>query len=216
MACTQADCAPTCEYLGETHFVGESFPAGDGCNTCSCDVSGSVACTNRACATPSDQACLYRGVFHAVGESFPAGDGCNTCDCVAKGSVGCTKIGCLSACVDEGVTYGPGSTWRAADGCNDCQCAVDPAGAPTVQCSIGLCACDPDLEWFRSYVGNSPDECAAIDFDCAGETRIFSNSCGCGCEQASWCPQTFDCGAVALCDPEQIEAQCPFSEIVGL
>ncbi len=32
-----------------TYDVGETFPAGDGCNTCSCDEGGSVSCTEMAC-----------------------------------------------------------------------------------------------------------------------------------------------------------------------
>src|SRR5262245_42577062 len=27
----------SCDYLGQTYADGESFPAGDGCNTCGCD-----------------------------------------------------------------------------------------------------------------------------------------------------------------------------------
>lgn len=38
-----------CTYDGETYEPGESFPAGDGCNTCTCAEDGSVACTLIAC-----------------------------------------------------------------------------------------------------------------------------------------------------------------------
>ncbi len=37
-----------CEYMGRTYAHGERFPAGDGCNGCSCD-DGQVACTLIAC-----------------------------------------------------------------------------------------------------------------------------------------------------------------------
>lgn len=40
----------TCAYSGKTYAAGSSFPASDGCNTCSCQADGSVACTERACA----------------------------------------------------------------------------------------------------------------------------------------------------------------------
>jgi hypothetical protein len=58
MACvcdpaTDEDCEPppppTCEYEGERYEAGETFPAGDGCNTCSCTDDGFVACTLMAC-----------------------------------------------------------------------------------------------------------------------------------------------------------------------
>jgi hypothetical protein len=38
-----------CSYNGMHYAEGESFPAGDGCNTCSCDASGSVGCTEIGC-----------------------------------------------------------------------------------------------------------------------------------------------------------------------
>lgn len=38
-----------CEYNGVTYQVGESFPADDGCNSCSCTETGEVACTLMAC-----------------------------------------------------------------------------------------------------------------------------------------------------------------------
>jgi len=41
----------TCEYEGKTYKVGDSFPAKDGCNTCSCSADGSAACTLKGCIT---------------------------------------------------------------------------------------------------------------------------------------------------------------------
>ena len=38
-----------CSYGGKSYKAGASFPSTDGCNTCSCDISGSVACTLMAC-----------------------------------------------------------------------------------------------------------------------------------------------------------------------
>lgn len=43
----------TCEYGGETYEEGESFPADDGCNTCTCEEKGAVACTEMGCLTPT-------------------------------------------------------------------------------------------------------------------------------------------------------------------
>lgn len=40
--------ATTCSYNGTTHSIGESYPAADGCNTCTCGPSGS-SCSKRAC-----------------------------------------------------------------------------------------------------------------------------------------------------------------------
>lgn len=39
----------TCTYNGQIYQAGESVPSIDGCNACSCDESGQVACTEMAC-----------------------------------------------------------------------------------------------------------------------------------------------------------------------
>jgi hypothetical protein len=38
-----------CDYGGVAYQAGDSFPAGDGCNTCVCDADGAVACTEMFC-----------------------------------------------------------------------------------------------------------------------------------------------------------------------
>ena len=43
----------TCEHGGKTYQPGESFPAGDGCNDCSCTSDGSVAWAYQM--TPHDE-----------------------------------------------------------------------------------------------------------------------------------------------------------------
>jgi hypothetical protein len=45
MACVEQGC----EYGGVTYAVGDSFPAEDGCNTCTCTEDGVWACTMMAC-----------------------------------------------------------------------------------------------------------------------------------------------------------------------
>ena len=37
-----------CEYEGETYEDGESFPAADDCNTCTCE-DGNASCTELGC-----------------------------------------------------------------------------------------------------------------------------------------------------------------------
>ena len=43
-----------CGYGGALYSVGSSFPASDGCNTCTCLAGGSVACTEKACLVVPD------------------------------------------------------------------------------------------------------------------------------------------------------------------
>ncbi len=83
-----------CTYDGKSYPAGSTFPSSDGCNTCSCDGSGSIFCTERACAPLS---CLYEGKTYLPGESFPAADGCNTCGCGTDGTIACTKKACPAA-----------------------------------------------------------------------------------------------------------------------
>ncbi|MET0386576.1 MAG: Kazal-type serine protease inhibitor domain-containing protein [Polyangiales bacterium] len=60
-----------CTYRGQFYDVGETFPAGDGCNTCSCRAGGVVTCSQITCnpaatcggladqGCPSGQYCRY-------------------------------------------------------------------------------------------------------------------------------------------------------------
>ena len=45
----------TCTYHGATYTSGASFPAGDGCNSCSCSEDGSVGCTEIGCLSECDK-----------------------------------------------------------------------------------------------------------------------------------------------------------------
>lgn len=38
-----------CAYNGERYEAGQSFPAEDGCNTCTCGEDGQIGCTEIAC-----------------------------------------------------------------------------------------------------------------------------------------------------------------------
>jgi hypothetical protein len=130
--CTPAVCG--CRVGDRTRRVGETFPAGDGCNTCNCMPDGAVSCTKIKCA----DGCLVNGQFYEIGESFPAGDGCNTCTCVADGEVACTEIGC-PACEYNGAIYQPGDIFPAGDGCNTCMCLEGGYVACTQIACHGVC-----------------------------------------------------------------------------
>src|SRR5688572_11495455 len=81
---------------------GATKPAGDGCNTCTCDDGGSWGCTEMACGCQE-------------GAMKPAGDGCNSCICGPDGTWACTLIDCAPECQE-------GETRPAGDGCNSCVC----------------------------------------------------------------------------------------------
>jgi hypothetical protein len=112
-----------CIWQGEQHFPGEEFPAGDGCNTCTCDVDGNVSCTLAICST-----CLWGEEEYVAGESFPAGDGCNTCTCGDDGSVSCTEIACSCAPSTE--------WWRSYVATSPEECALIDYVCPGVTTSF--------------------------------------------------------------------------------
>jgi hypothetical protein len=114
--------------------------------------------------------------------------------------------------------------------CNagDTQIANQAACPPGAQCySSSICctqiwcakatsdagACNPSAEYNRTYAGTSPAQCALIDYSCPANTSMFSNPCGCGCEQAASCPHYVDCmpGPSTLNPLCSSSASCPYS-----
>lgn len=86
-----------CMYLGMPYAVGATFPSADGCNSCTCESSGMVACTTKACddgGADAQMACSYGGKTYPIGSTFPAGDGCNSCTCYSAGYAPCTMKAC--------------------------------------------------------------------------------------------------------------------------
>jgi hypothetical protein len=192
-----------CEYDGHSYQPGESFA--NGCNTCTCTKTGLV-CSDTPCVT----GCSYGGSHYSPGESFPATDGCNKCSCQSDGSVICTEMDCAPTCVYGGISYAPGDSFPSLDGCNKCTCGADGS----VGCTKMACPCDAAAEWWRDYVGGSPEVCSTIKFTCPENTTAFFNGCGCGCEQSPECPKYFDCMPPASCNPAELEKKCPYSGIV--
>ncbi|HOU92191.1 MAG TPA: hypothetical protein PLU22_14160, partial [Polyangiaceae bacterium] len=77
---------------------------------------------------------------------------------------------------------------------------------------------DPAAETnWREYVSADPVECTLIDYLCVESTTMFSNDCGCRCEQSADCPEWIDClpgSADAVCaDLEALAARCPFTGV---
>ncbi|MBI4955130.1 MAG: hypothetical protein HY908_24115 [Myxococcales bacterium] len=192
-----------CTVGGQTYEPGQSFPSPDGCNTCTCGDDGQAACTLLGCVT-----CVHGGQTYQPGDVFPNANGCGTCTCEPMGTVSCTAPACSIGCEFGGPSFDLGDEVPAGDGCNTCTCAADGFG-----CTKMACACNPGAEFGRDYVGNSPAECAVIDFGCPPNTTYFGNDCGCGCEQAPWCPQYFGCmpGSGPGCDTAGLSELCPYS-----
>jgi hypothetical protein len=138
VVCTELACQITCNYGGKTYYPGDTFPAGDGCNQCSCTDYGEVSCTLGLC----DPTCTYGGKKYTPGESFPSLDGCNTCTCTGTG-VGCTKKACACDPAKE--------WWRKYYTPKECAAGVAcPAYTTPFQNACG-CGCEQDAscpEWY--------------------------------------------------------------------
>jgi hypothetical protein len=186
-----------------SYAIGESFPAPDGRNTCTCTAEG-VICTG----IDYGDGCTYNGRKYEIGESFASDDGCNTCTCAEReggSDLECTNLPCpQTSCLYLGELRAAGESFPARDGCNTCQCSPDGK----IACTEKACPCNPAAEWWRRYAGTSPRQCALIDYSCPAFTKMFGNDCGCGCEQAEHCPQYQSCPHPENC------SQCPFSGIV--
>lgn len=50
---TPTPSGPVCQLNDKTYTVGETFPATDGCNSCTCDDKSLITCTEKVCPTPT-------------------------------------------------------------------------------------------------------------------------------------------------------------------
>jgi hypothetical protein len=171
--CTPIACG--CRVGDQIYEIGESFPAGDGCNTCQCRADGSVSCTEIRCA----EGCLVEGRFYEIGETFPAGDGCNTCTCIADETVACTEIACR-VCEHNGTIYRPGDRFPAGDGCNMCTCLEDG----TVACTEMACpvVCRYNGRIYRPGETFLDDDCCnTCTCLASGAVACTDRACPAGC-----------------------------------
>ncbi len=78
--------AVVCRHDGETHFPGDFFPAGDGCNFCECTTDGrigTVSCSQDSCGD---------------GGVADGGSG----ECAPAVEIGCSGPECNGICCNEG------------------------------------------------------------------------------------------------------------------
>lgn len=192
---------------------------------------GMFACTaDEDCLKVSKGGCCTSYQFVAVNASRAADyAGANTCqppyppcapppvDEVADRAVArCEANRCVlgepRGCFYGGVQRNVGDNFPSTDGCNTCFCGADGG----VGCTKRACAptCNEANEPNRRYVGHSPEQCQLVRFACEPGTSMFSNGCGCGCEQPADCPAFINCmpgPGPSSCAIER--ARCPLTPV---
>jgi hypothetical protein len=184
----------SCLYDGEPHAVGSSYPAADGCNTCSCQGDGTSACTEKACPEPrscgghaaeschDDEYCKFTTEAMcgraAVGVCMPkpecSASGPVVCGCdgesydseceAAAMGTGVLHRGFCNGCAYAGMTWVDGAELTSLDGCNTCTC---DGATGEVHCGDSVC---PEV----TCGGSTFMACPAFQF-C---DYTSSNSCG--------------------------------------
>lgn len=117
-ACGDDGGSTACTYNGHGYTLGDVFPTGDGCNSCSCSTSG-VACTELACADAGIDA---SPAFCGATSGCPTGPVCGPL-CCGRGE----------RCVGGVCKCGPNAACGTGDGCE----AAGPLG--TDQCGSICC-----------------------------------------------------------------------------
>ena len=147
-----------CDYKGTFYDDGEVFPAGDGCNTCTCNPSGLtpgtwrcslIACQDAGAGTAADLAtstpfpasCEGEGGSTVHGGTLRQGESC--CTCSAPGTspptLQCLPRDTTTKCNYNGTLYDDGEVFPAGDGCNTCKC--NPTGCMPGRWGCSLVGC---------------------------------------------------------------------------
>lgn len=188
-------CTTECEYDGRTYAVGDRFKAADGCNSCSCESGGEIACTLVGCTDaggdPGDAGGGDAGIDGGIGTGMcpaaPAIDG------ACKGSAHC-EYGEESCC---GKTY-PSTVCDCSGGTFSCY-ATDACFLPPGACGDASTPDDGGKGGDGSAPGDGGDSCPAnppIGLTCSGSSHCefgTETCCGktypstvCDCQGGNW------------------------------
>ena len=128
-----SDSASICFYNGKEYEVGDSFPAEDGCNTCSCGSDLMVACTSMACECRDGEKRYYScpGTNLSVVE-------CTCTDghewaCIDSPESLCETEGCIA----------PGDTVGVYPDAPECCDGLDASTMYKIDDTLEMLRCDP-------------------------------------------------------------------------
>ena len=134
--------SPTgCSYDGQSHQVGDAFPATDGCNSCSCEADGSVGCTEKACDSCQSLVARYgtqTELAHQCDSTLP-----NPCNLQVSQHLAC---GCETFVVADAWNQSEADTLQKSYDAMKCAAGLqcEPCATPLgAHCSAaGICVSD--------------------------------------------------------------------------
>jgi len=119
-----------CARNGSTYRSGDTFSAGDGCNSCTCS-DGAIACTSDVCP----DACAGCDDAVTLSACAPTG-GCPSGPACGASGVCCNA---LEQCVDGACTCGGGPLCQSPDFCSPPGVVTDMYPCGTVCCHGVTC-----------------------------------------------------------------------------
>jgi hypothetical protein len=219
-----------CRAGGTSYRIGESFPAGDGCNTCSCSASG-IACTLIACATDAGVATDARSAPDArsATDARSASDARAATDAAGPDlATGCVS-GTTSYAIGE---YVPGLEQGA---CDACFCGPSGITCSRELCPGGSCIVGLDVTCNEDSTVTEPRGKCLSDGTCdcgtypksptTGRCRALGHTDGYGCEYGGMVVNdiTFTCAdgcSTCYCQNDGVEllpsASCPSGSFCGV
>lgn len=147
--------------------LGQSCPAGDGCNVCSCSANGMLACTLRACIDAGTTTACRSGAECANGQECVF----TTSSCGATGEC----MGITPCVAPETFCSCAGQTYQACRPNQPTRNAGVCEGPPPVGCNP-MRACPPDQECVY------PVGACGVDGRCSTLTDCAAVATFCGCD----------------------------------
>jgi hypothetical protein len=128
---------PGCFYNGQAYSIGDSFPANDGCNHCSCNVNGQAVCTKIACPAPVQGHTCGGNIINAY--QCPAGYKCvyhPTSPAIAGAPGNCEQL-CGGIAARACTTPGTSCQDDWTDSCDPAAGGADCGGVCENDCPAG-------------------------------------------------------------------------------
>jgi len=183
-----------CSMDGVYYEVGETFPAGDGCNTCTCQGSGKIGCTRTACVTCESVSASFED---AMLEAKRCSAGLDIIQCTDLVSSG-LNCGCPTYVNTSDPVESLQEQWTTLDCGGDVTCGACPP-TPT----RGECAAEGINEGFCVDVFEEPPEPDPEDpcFSYLGDWILCEESGWPNAMQVAGATDLQDCMAVCLETP---------------